>query len=227
MVLTKREVRMIWSFMVGATLSETIAAAFMFRPAGSWLNALWNFASRPPGTTSAWMLAVLVLGAYLIRSAARSPVIRAYAFSPARWHPFLGMRLFALPMAAVTGFFEEAFFRKWVMDWAQQEGAGIVMQVLWSAILFGIVHAIWVVFSGKFRAAGAIVVTTGALGGLLAIVYLLGGRSIGPCIAVHIGLNLFLEPWMVISSATQSWGKPALRDGQNGTTAAWIQGLRK
>jgi len=48
------------------------------------------------------------------------------------------------------------------------------------------------------------------LGALLAVVYLIGHRSIGPCIAAHIGLNLFLEPWMIISSATGSWGKRSL-----------------
>jgi hypothetical protein len=85
------------------------------------------------------------------------------------------------------------------------------MQVLLSAIIFGVVHAIWIILGGKFRAAAAIILATGALGGLLAIVYLIGGRSIGPCIAAHIGLNLFLEPWMVVSSATLSWGSTALR----------------
>ena len=212
MVLTKREIRVTWAFMLGATLSELMAVLWMFRLGNAWLSTLWHFALTPPGTIFAWVLGFLVMVAYVIRSAARSPVIRAYAFRPARWHPFLRLRVFALVMAVVTGFFEEAFFRKGVMDMAQQHGAGIGMQVLMSASVFGVVHGIWVVFSGKFRAAGAIVITTGALGGLLAMVYLIGGRSVGPCIAAHIGLNLFLEPWMVISSATRSWGKAALRE---------------
>ncbi len=211
MTLTRKEYRMVWGFVAGATVSELIAAMFMFRPNGSWFDTLWNYATKPAGTASSWALALVIMAAYVVRAASRSPVIRTYAFSPSRWFPFLGIRLVALAMAVVTGFFEEAFFRKTVMDVAQQQGAGVVVQVLLSAIIFGVVHAIWVILGGKFRAAAAIVLATGALGGLLAIVYLIGGRSIGPCIAAHIGLNLFLEPWMVVSSATLSWGRTALR----------------
>jgi membrane protease YdiL (CAAX protease family) len=122
-----------------------------------------------------------------------------------------GLRLFAIPMALVTGFFEEAFFRKSVMNMAEHHGFGMVPQVVISALVFGAAHAIWGIFGGKFRAALAVMLATSVLGGLLAIVYLLGGRSVGPCIAAHIGLNLFLEPWMVISSATGSWGKSSVR----------------
>jgi membrane protease YdiL (CAAX protease family) len=114
-------------------------------------------------------------------------------------------------MALLTGFFEEAFFRKTVMDIALQHGQGAVLQVGISALVFGAAHAIWVVFGGKLRAALAIVISTSLLGGLLAVVYLFGGRSVGPCIAAHIGLNLFLEPWMIMSSVTGSWGRQSLR----------------
>jgi hypothetical protein len=209
--LSKPESRMVWGFMLAATLSELTAASFMFQPQGSWSATLWRYASDPPGTVLAWVASALVMAGYVARAASRSPVIRTYAFAPGSWHPFLGVRLLAVPMAFVTGFFEEAFFRKAIMDAAERHGLDAVLQVVISALVFGVVHSIWAVFGGKFRAALAIVMATSFLGGLLAVVYLIGGRSIGPCIAAHIGLNLFLEPWMVISSATGSWGKQSLR----------------
>jgi membrane protease YdiL (CAAX protease family) len=212
LTLSKRESRIVWGFMLAATVSEIIALTYMFQPDGSWTESLLRFSSNPRGTPLAWMLAAAVTAAYVGYSARRSPVIRRYAFDPASWGPFIGLRLFAIPMAVVTGFFEEAFFRKWVMDFVEQHGGAALQQIVVSAAVFGVVHAIWGVFGGKYRAALAVMTATTMLGGLLAIVYLVGGRSIGPCIAAHAGLNIFLEPWLVISSATASWGKRSLRE---------------
>jgi membrane protease YdiL (CAAX protease family) len=213
LTLSKREFRIVWGFLVAATVSEVIAVAFMFQPKGSWIDSLLKYCINPPGTARAWTLATVITAAYVGYSAWRSPVIRHYAFDPASWGPFIGVRLFAIPMAFVTGFFEEAFFRKWVMDVVERQGSGVLAQIILSAVVFGAAHAIWGVFGGKYRAALAVMLVTTALGGLLAVVYLVGGRSIGPCIAAHTGLNIFLEPWLVISSATGSWGKQSVRAG--------------
>jgi|GEM_PF-1819987 len=218
LTLSKRESRIVWGFLVAATVSEVIAVAFMFQPKGSWIDSLLKYCDNPPGTPRAWILAAVVTAAYVGYSAWRSPVIRRYAFDPASWGPFIGVRLFAIPMAFVTGFFEEAFFRKWVMDVVERQGSGALAQIILSAVVFGAAHAIWGIFGGKYRAALAVMLVTTVLGGLLAVVYLVGGRSIGPCIAAHAGLNIFLEPWLVISSATGSWGKQSVRAGLPGVS---------
>ena len=41
---------------------------------------------------------------------------------------------------------------------------------------------------------------------LLAIVYVVGGRAIAPCIAAHAVLNLLIEPWLLIAAITGRWG---------------------
>jgi hypothetical protein len=211
LTLSARESRIAWGFLVAVTVSEAIAVLWSFAPGGEFMESLWHYCVTPPGTLPAWISAATVMGVYVAYSASRSPVIALYAFRPAAWGPVWGLRLFAIPMALVTGFFEEAFFRKSIMNMAEHHGFGLVAQVLISALVFGVAHAIWGIFGGKFRAALAVMLATSALGGLLAVVYLVGGRSVGPCIAAHIGLNLFLEPWMVISSATGSWGKRSVR----------------
>ncbi len=210
MNLTNREARISWGFLLGVTLSELIALVWTFEPRDSWVESIWHYCATPRATALAWILAAGVMAMYVGYTVTRSPVIKLYAFSPRLWSTVFGLRLFAIPMAFVTGFFEEAFFRKTVMDIAGHHGYGGVLQVIISALVFGVAHAIWGVLGGKFRAAFAVMVATAVLGALLAIVYLLGGRSIGPCVAAHIGINLLLEPWMVISSATGSWGKPSL-----------------
>ena len=209
--LTRGESRLVWVFLTATTVSELIALVWIVRPGASWWATLWRYGSDPPGTAYAWALAALVTTLYVARAASRSPVIRLHAFAPGSWGPIAALRLFAVCMALVTGLFEELFFRKIVMDVAERHGLGAALQVAASAVIFGLVHGIWVVFGGNLRAALAIVGATAALGGLLAAVYLIGGRSLAPCIAAHVCLNLILEPWMAISSATRSWGRAAVR----------------
>jgi uncharacterized protein len=110
-----------------------------------------------------------------------------------------------VPMALISGFFEEAFFRKTLMDIAQHHGAAIATQIAVSALAFGAVHAVWGVMGGSLRGALGAMLATSALGAALAVVYILGGRSVAPCIAAHIAINLLIEPWLIITAATRSW----------------------
>jgi hypothetical protein len=41
---------------------------------------------------------------------------------------------------------------------------------------------------------------TSILGGALAIVYLIAGRSVAPCIVAHFLLDLFVEPGLVLAA---------------------------
>jgi membrane protease YdiL (CAAX protease family) len=209
-MLTARQSRIAWSFLVGATVCQALAAAWVFRPRDGWPAFLVRYTMQPPGTPLGWTLAVLVVALYVAYSASASPVIRRYAFRPASWREFAGLRLIAVPMAFVTGFFEEAFFRKYLMDIAAAHAAAAAAQILISALVFGALHAIWGVFGGQVRAALAVMVVTTLLGAMLAIVYVAGDRSIGACVFAHVAINLILEPWLIVTSATQSWRKASL-----------------
>ena len=71
------------------------------------------------------------------------------------------------------------------MDWTLAIGLGAMMQVFFSAVAFGVPHGIWAFFRGSFAAGLGAILATGILGGMLAIVYLLSNRNLGPCIAAH------------------------------------------
>jgi len=43
LTLSKRESRIVWGFLVAATVSEVIAVAFMFQPKGSWIDSLLRY----------------------------------------------------------------------------------------------------------------------------------------------------------------------------------------
>jgi hypothetical protein len=156
--------RIAWGFLVGATLSEGGALAFVFRHNGVWLAAALRYGAIPAGTPLAWGLSVLVATAYVAYATLRSPVIRRSALRPLSWRPFVGARLVAIVMAVVTGFFEEVMFRKAGTDLAMRSGFGTVLQILFSAIAFRLVHAIWGLFAGQLRAAVSAMLATGVLG---------------------------------------------------------------
>jgi membrane protease YdiL (CAAX protease family) len=210
-MLDNRAKRIVWSFLIGVIASEGMAIAFSFRAKGNWIAALAHYIVTPPGVPAAWALAAAVTLAYAVFSAAGSPVIRAHMLRPSTWGPYATMVIVAVPMALIAGFFEEAFFRKVLMDIAMHSGATIALQIALSALAFGAVHAIWGLLGGNLRAAIAAMLATGGLGAALAFVYVVGGRSLAPCVAAHIAINLLIEPWLLITAATNGWTRRTVR----------------
>jgi hypothetical protein len=199
--------RIVWGFLVGVTVLEGALIFVSFPDILSRPERFEHYTFVPLGGPAAWLLAAATTIAYIAYAASRSPVIRSHMLAPGTWGAFWGVRLVAIPMAFVTGFFEEAFFRKFLMTIVMHHGVGPVAQIAISAGVFGAAHGIWAVAGGHPRAAIGPMLSTGILGGLLAIAFLLGGRSLAPCAASHIVINLFLEPWLIITSATRAWGK--------------------
>ena len=196
--------RRAWPALIGVITIEGAALALIVRAAGWERFAHYIFV--PPGNTASWAAALAVAIAYIAYAMNGLSFVRTYAFVPRRWREAPGLKLFAVPMALVTGLFEEIFFRRFVMDYAMQHGAGATMQIGYSALSFGIVHGIWGLLGGARAGIGAMI-STGILGGLLAGVYLLGERSLLPCAASHIAINLVLEPWLLLAATSGRWGR--------------------
>jgi hypothetical protein len=213
-MLDSRAKRIVWAFLIGVIVSEGGAMLFFFRAKGNWFASLFHYALTPAGTPQAWALAALVTVLYAGYAAMGSPVIGRHMLQPSSWGPYAALRLAAIPMALISGYFEEVFFRKMLMDWAMRGGQTVAMQIAISALVFGAAHAIWGIAGGNLRAALGAMIATTILGGALAFVYIAGDRSIGPCIAAHIAINLLIEPWLIITAATNGWrravAKPAL-----------------
>jgi len=201
--LSKRSIWVAIAFLSGVTICEGIplSSVITVRPI-PWL-VRWGL-----GTPLAWVLAAIVFLLYARHTLWSSPLIRAWRW---QWHP---LRFLAIPMAVVTGIFEEAFFRRFLMDFAAHHSlaiaASFTLQVAVSALGFGVVHAIWGLAGGSVAGAGWAMYYTTLLGAGLAIVYLVGGRALWPCIAVHIAINLLCEPWMILSAASGSWNRAGM-----------------
>ena len=193
-----------WRALIGVTLAEAGALVWSFYGA-SWARVL-HYALFPPANTAAWVCAAGITIAYIAYAMYGLSFVGNHALSPAAWRGFGGLKAFAVVMALVTGFFEEAFFRRFIMDWAMHAGESPAAQIIVSAALFGAVHGVWALFGGIRAGVGA-TLSTGVLGGLLAATYIVGGRSLLPCAASHIVINLVIEPWLILAATSGIWGR--------------------
>ena len=170
-----------------------------------WLNG-WGFfrylgfGHDRAGTAGGWVTAGVVVLIF-VGYACRLPSVRENLLRPS----FL--KLLAIGVAVFAGILEEVVFRKWVMDWLLAGGYGAGIQILGSAFAFGIVHAIWGLMGKSVRAAAGAMLATSFLGGMLALVYVLGGRSLAPCIAAHFLINVFIEPGLVLAATRGEMGR--------------------
>ena len=157
------------------------------------LVRLLGFAGGPSGTVAAWVLAAAVAAVY-VWGAASISVVRQHMFKANR------LKLLTIAAAVVAGILEEVVFRKWVMDFLQSRGYAPAVQVLASGLSFGLAHFVW----GFKRVSAGInaALSTGALGLGLGIVYLVGGRSLAPCVVAHFVITALIEPGLILAAVT-------------------------
>jgi hypothetical protein len=62
----------------------------------------------------------------------------------------------------------------------------------------------------SLRAAIGATVATGFLGMMLAVVFLLAGRSLAPCSVAHFVINLLIEPGLVLAATRGEMGSISL-----------------
>ena len=158
-----------------------------------------GFVDAQPGVVG-WLLAVVVFVAFTAYAATRFPSVRANLLKPSL------LKVLALAVAVSAGFCEETIFRKWVMDGVAHEG--IVVQVVASAVTFGLVHGVWGLFRGSIIAAVGATLATGVLGAALAVVFLASHRVLAPCIVSHFLINALAEPRLVLAAVRGEMSRP-------------------
>ncbi|MGE0090388.1 MAG: CPBP family intramembrane glutamic endopeptidase [Bacteroidales bacterium] len=108
-------------------------------------------------------------------------------------------------LTIVGGILEEIVFRRWLMDWLMGLGYGIILQILFSGVVFGLAHVMWGLFGRDKQFSKGVFIATTILGFGLAIVYLVGNRNIGPCIIAHSLINIIIEPWLMLAAISKTW----------------------
>lgn len=188
----REEQRAAW-ILAGFVLSEGVWCVVNFVPDPAGFLVYLGFAPGGAGTPLAWIAALLVTAAYTAKSL-ELPSVREHLLRPS----FL--KALAIVMALFAAVLEEAFFRRMWMNYLARRDIGPAIQILTSGLLFGIAHGIWGLFGRSVRAVAWPIAITGLLGSALAMVYVLGGRSLAPCIAAHFLLDVAIEPGLVLAA---------------------------
>jgi uncharacterized protein len=158
-----------------------------------------GFAPGMTGNLAGWV-AALFATVIFVGFALRLPSVRENLFRPSL------LKLLAIALAISAGILEEVMFRRWTMNWLMAQGQGAIVQVLGAGLLFGAIHGVWGLMGKSLRAAVGATIATGFLGIMLAVVFLLAGRSLAPCIAAHFMINLLIEPGLVLAATRGEMG---------------------
>lgn len=105
----------------------------------------------------------------------------------------------ALGAGLIGGTCEELVFRGAVIQSLSDARASRPTQFAAGSLLFGMAHLGWAVSSGNFMTGLAAAVFTSILGAALSFLFLWGARSLWPCVAAHVLINLMIEPWLVFA----------------------------
>jgi membrane protease YdiL (CAAX protease family) len=184
--------RAVW-IMAAFSATEGLWVAVNLYASGWRFVRYLGFAPDRAGTAPGWIAAAVVTAIY-VGYARRLPSVRETMF---QLTPF---KLLAFSLAVFAGILEEVIFRKWVMDDVAASGFGIIAQIAASGLVFGAIHAVWGLMGRSLPAAIGAMVATGTLGVMLGIVYVLGGRSLAPCIASHFLINVLIEPGLMLAA---------------------------
>ena len=147
----------------------------------------------------AWILATIIAIAYVLYTMKAIPLVLA------KQKEISLFKLLGILSALVGGIVEEVFFRRWLMDMLMARGVAPIFQVIISGFAFGLAHTIWILAKGDFKFTIPAILSTSVLGILLAFIYLVGGRNLGPCIYAHVLVNTVIEPWLMLSSVSGKW----------------------
>ena len=158
-----------------------------------------GFSTNSFAPLTTWIFAMFLAIAYVVYTFRVIPFVRAMQ------HEISFLKLVGIVSAIVGGIVEEAVFRRWLMDYLMYAGVGSVIQVASSGVIFGLAHTSWLLAKGELRFAFPAILSTAVLGALLATIYLLGGRNLGPCIFAHVLINIVIEPWLLLSSLSGKW----------------------
>lgn len=150
----------------------------------------------------AWLSSIILTIGYIAYTAHMMPLVRNNLFN------FKGVLKWIGIYAALTGgIMEELVFRKILMDWLNVNDIVVVLQIFISGVVFGLVHLTWSFLGGNLRIGIGSTLSTFILGLLLAVTYIISERNVLPVIFAHVTINLFIEPWLMVSVINESKSK--------------------
>jgi membrane protease YdiL (CAAX protease family) len=179
-------------------LFSPLAMSLFWHPIPMFQNL--GFEGGPIAPPLAWILATITAIAYVLYTMKAIPLVLA------KQSEISLFKLLGILSALVGGIVEEVFFRRWIMDMLMSRGVSPILQVIISGVAFGLAHTSWTLLTKRdFKVTLPAIISTSILGIFLAIIYLAGGRNLGPCIFAHVLINIVIEPWLMLSAVSGKW----------------------
>jgi len=186
--------------MTALFMFSPLAMSLFWRPIPLFQNLGFDRESLAP--LLAWILAMITVVVYVFYTMKAIPLVLS------KQKEISLFKLLGILSALVGGIVEEVFFRRWIMDMLMARDVGPILQVIISGFAFGLVHASWTILAKRnVKATLPAILSTSILGIFLAIIYLVGGRNLGPCIFAHVLINIVIEPWLMLSAVSGKWRK--------------------
>jgi uncharacterized protein len=145
-----------------------------------------------------WIISLLITIGYLAYTFRAVPLVRK------KQKEISVFKVIGLCSGLIAGIIEELLFRRWLMDFAMNNGIGIILQIAISGVSFGIFHAVWSLPGGTIKFGLRATLSTTVLGLLLAVLFIIGQRNIGPCIASHCVISMTIEPWLLLAAISKT-----------------------
>ncbi|MFJ3387407.1 CPBP family intramembrane glutamic endopeptidase [Lysinibacillus sp. NPDC086135] len=183
---------------IASMLTASIIFWFYNNPEGFIENGI-GFRTDVFSNIFIWIFTLLIITGYIAYTLSAIPFVKAHLFTIS-W-----LKVIGIWAAVVTGIVEEVVFRHILMEYLLTIAFSDVAQILISGILFGIAHGMWVLLKGAWKFALPAIISTTILGGLLATLYIVAGRSTFAPIVAHILINMFIEPWLMLSAVSGKW----------------------
>jgi membrane protease YdiL (CAAX protease family) len=184
--------------MTSLFLFSPLAMSLFWHPIPMFQNL--GFEREKIAPLLVWILAAIIAVAYVFYTMKAIPLILT------KQKEISLFKLLGILAALVGGIVEEVFFRRWIMDFFMSGGFAPIFQVVISGVAFGLAHTSWTLFTKRdFKVTLPAILSTSVLGIFLAILYLVGGRNLGPCIFAHVLINIVVEPWLMLSAVSGKW----------------------
>lgn len=183
--------------LTGIALPLTITLLFRFiSDPENFFSEFLGIHSNVFNNMSIWIYTSFIILVYILYTLKVIPFVREKLFT------FSWFKVIGIWTALTSSTLEEILFRQRLMDWLMNLGLSIGIQILLSAIVFGLAHSAWILLRGEIKIAFPVIASTAVLGGALAVLYIYSGRQVFPPIVAHVVINLFIEPWLILAAVS-------------------------
>lgn len=94
-----------------------------------------------------------------------------------------------------------------IMDGIMAAGGGPLLQILASALVFGLAHGICGIVTERLAVGVGVMIATGVVGAALAVIYLVGERSLAPPSVAYFLITATIQPGITLAAVSGQTGR--------------------